>query len=54
MSNNNSKNNNENFDGVNLKAIGNYTKNAVKNFENNIISQTDYLEKVDDKLKKDK
>ena len=33
-----------------LKNIGNYTKGAVKSFENNIIKQTDYLEKIDKEL----
>lgn len=36
---------------VNLAAIGNYTKNAVENFEKNIVEETNYLEKVDNKLK---
>ncbi|MFX0549493.1 hypothetical protein ACOAKC_09155 [Hathewaya histolytica] len=29
-----------------VKKIGNYTKNAVESFENNIVNQTNYLEKV--------
>ena len=29
-----------------LAAIGNFTKNAVKNFESNIVCQKDYLEKT--------
>lgn len=29
------------------KFIGNYTKNAIKEFEENIINETDFLEKVD-------
>jgi hypothetical protein len=32
----------------NMKAVGNFTKNAIENFEENIVSQTDYLEKVKD------
>lgn len=38
---------------VNIAALGNYTKGAVKEFENNIVNQTDYLEKVDKNLKDD-
>lgn len=30
----------------NLGAVGHFTKNAVENFEENIVSQTNYLEKV--------
>lgn len=37
--------------GISMKAAGNYTKSAVKNFEENIVSQTNYLEKVDNSLK---
>jgi hypothetical protein len=40
--------------GVNAKALGNFTKNAVKQFENNIVSQTNYLEKVEEEAKEDK
>lgn len=40
--------------GISLKALGNYTKNAVENFEENIVNQTNYLEKVDDALKSEK
>lgn len=29
-----------------VSSIGVFTKNAVKNFENNIVNQTNYLEKV--------
>ena len=29
-----------------LGGIGNYTKNAIESFEENIVSQTNYLEKV--------
>lgn len=39
---------------VNAKALGNFTRNAVKQFENNIVSQTNYLEKVDEEDKEDK
>lgn len=31
--------------------VGNYTKHAVKNFEQNIVDQTNYLEKVEEGLK---
>ena len=34
----------------NLKNVGNYTKGAVKSFENNIVLEKDYLEKVDKNL----
>lgn len=53
MSVNKGFNNNHNdlSSGVNLKALGNYTKDAVKNFEENIVNQTNYLEKVDNALK---
>ena len=33
---------------VNMKRIGNYTKNAVEKFEENIVTQEDYLEKIKD------
>lgn len=39
--------------GVNAKALGNFTKNAVKQFESNIVSETDYLEKVEEKTRSD-
>ena len=32
----------------NLKNVGNYTKQAVKKFENNIVNEKDYLDKVKD------
>ncbi len=51
LKNNNLKNDN-NLQGVNLKAIGNYTKGAVENFENKIVSETNYLEKVNKNLDK--
>lgn len=36
--------------------IGTFTKNAVENFENNIVNQTNYLEKVkrDEEMTKEK
>jgi hypothetical protein len=30
----------------NIASLGNYTKNAIENFEENIVNQKDYLEKV--------
>lgn len=33
---------------VNIAGLGNFTKNAVENFEENIVNQKDYLEKVKD------
>lgn len=39
---------------TNLKNIGNYTKGAVQSFENNIVSEKDYLEKVDNNLESKK
>ncbi|MBY0755400.1 hypothetical protein K5V21_08010 [Clostridium sardiniense] len=36
---------------VNPYMMGNYTKGAVQSFEENIVEQTDYLEKVDNDLK---
>ncbi|MEG1254422.1 hypothetical protein [Clostridium sp.] len=51
VNNNNLQNSNSNdFYGINAKALGNYTRNAVKNFEENIVSETNYLEKVDKNL----
>ena len=44
------KNNDLNLE-ISMKALGNYTKHAVENFEENIVSQTNYLEKVDNALK---
>lgn len=40
------KDNNFKDDKKNMKAIGHYTKNAVEEFEENIVSQTNFLEKV--------
>ena len=31
---------------VNIAKVGNFTKNAVENFEENIVNQKDYLEKA--------
>jgi hypothetical protein len=31
---------------VNMRKVGNFTKNAVEDFEENIVKQKDYLEKV--------
>lgn len=45
------KNNNQKF--VNMISVGNFTKNAVENFEGNIVNQKDYLEKVKEKDKID-
>lgn len=33
-------------DAITSYKIGNFTKNAIKNFEENIVSQTNYLEKI--------
>lgn len=38
----------------NLKNIGNYTKGAVENFENGIVSEKNYLEKADKNLESKK
>ena len=43
------RNNNFKGDKKNMRAIGHYTKNAVENFEENIITQTNFLEKVKEK-----
>lgn len=51
---NNSSLNNSDLSRLNMKAIGNYTKDAVKNFENHIVEQNNYLEKVDKALKEKK
>ena len=39
---------------VNLVRIGNFTKNAVETFENGIINEHNYLEKVNKNLKNKK
>jgi len=31
---------------VDMASVGNFTKNAIENFEENIVDQKDYLEKV--------
>ncbi|WP_192875366.1 hypothetical protein [Clostridium taeniosporum] len=43
----NKRNDNQQFS--NIAKVGNFTKNAVKNFEENITTQKDYLEKVKNK-----
>lgn len=43
---------NDNLKFVNMISVGNFTKNAVENFEENIVNQKDYLEKVKDNDKK--
>lgn len=35
----------------NMKSVGNFTKSAVGIFEENIVNQKDFLEKVKDKKK---
>ncbi|GAA0122374.1 MAG: hypothetical protein KID00_02205 [Clostridium argentinense] len=47
------RNNNFKGDKKNMRAIGHYTKNAVENFEENIITQTNFLEKVKENTKKE-
>lgn len=43
-----SKNNyHRELSGADAKTLGNFTKNAIKQFENNIVNQRDYLEKVE-------
>jgi len=39
---------NKSFKGsqIDLARVGHFTKNAVENFEENIVNQTNYLEKV--------
>lgn len=36
---------------VNMINVGNFTKHAVENFEENIVNQKDYLEKIKDNEK---
>ena len=36
----------------NMAKVGKFTKNAIENFEENIVNQTDYLEKVKNQSKK--
>ena len=31
---------------MNMARVGNFTKNAIKNFEENIVNQKDYLDNV--------
>lgn len=31
---------------INMVRVGNFTKSAIQNFEENIVNQKDYLEKV--------
>jgi hypothetical protein len=40
--------------GLTMVKIGNYTKSAIESFEENIVNQTNYLEKVHDGLKQEK
>lgn len=47
-----SRDNNFKDDKKNMKAIGHYTKNAVEEFEENIVSQTNFLEKVKENTEK--
>ncbi|GAA0076465.1 hypothetical protein UT300005_08430 [Clostridium sp. CTA-5] len=35
---------------LNMSRVGNFTKNAVENFEENIVEQKNYLEKVKNRL----
>lgn len=42
----NKKGDNQKFN--NMKNVGNFTKNAIQNFEENIVNRKDYLEKVKD------
>ena len=44
----------KNDNDININNVGNFIKNAVKNFENNITTQTDYIEKVERIRKEDK
>lgn len=46
-------NNFKNKSGLQMVEIGNFTKGAVEQFEENIVNQTNYLEKVDAALKND-
>lgn len=39
-----------NLSGLEISKIGNYTKGAIKSFEENIVNQTNYLEKVENGL----
>lgn len=46
----NIKSNTNNLNGLDVSKIGNYTKGAIKSFEENIVNQTNYLEKVENGL----
>lgn len=35
----------------NIRSVGTFTKNAIKEFEENIVSKKDYLEEVDKNIK---
>ena len=37
---------NKNKNIINIAQVGNFTKNAVKTFEKNIVNETDYLEEI--------
>ncbi len=41
------KSNTNNLSGLDVHKIGGYTKGAVERFEENIVNQTNYLEKVE-------
>ena len=41
------KSNSDNFE--NMARVGNFTKNAVENFEENIVNKKNYLEEVNSK-----
>ena len=40
--------------GLDMRNIGNFTKNAVENFEENIVNKHNYLEEVNANLKNKK
>ncbi|ETI90385.1 MAG: hypothetical protein Q607_CBUC00056G0025 [Clostridium butyricum DORA_1] len=44
--------NNHNNNYSNMSKVENFTKNAIENFEENIVNQTDYLEKIKNQSKK--
>ncbi|WP_455793431.1 hypothetical protein [Clostridium butyricum] len=44
--------NNHNNNYSNMSKVGNINKNAIENFEENIVNQTDYLEKIKNQIKK--
>lgn len=43
---------NINKNSIPISQVGNFTKHAVENFEENIVNQHDYLEKVQKNLSK--